>query len=759
MKYNLFSIAFLLILLSSTTTLLGQGVGINDDNSTPDASAMLDVKSTNKGMLVPRMTSTQRSTIAAPATGLLVFDQTTTSFWFYDGAAWIELASGNISGLSDTDLDTKIDVEQTTDADSIVFTIEGIEYWSMVGARLETNNTGNSVFIGEGAGAVDDLSDNKNVFMGYRAGYKTTTGGNNIATGYQALYENTTGTNNIGQGYQALYYNITGQRNIGLGYRTLYTNYTGNNNIAMGYQALYDNQSGSNNIGLGYGALYDNRTGENNVAMGYQALNNNSTSSDNIAIGSQSLFNNYWQGSNIAIGKQSMYNNEDGSLNVAIGIQALKDIWGGWSNVAIGYQAGKNAVMASYNVAIGYQASFNSDREDYTVAVGYRALYSNTTDYNTAIGSHALYSNSSGENNVAMGYQALYSNSTGNHNVAMGYEAGKNNLGTGSVFIGYQAGQTETAGERLYIDNSSTTTPLIYGEFDNDLLRINGTLNINNAFSFPITDGTNGQILQTNGTGTLSWVTAGDNLGNHTATANIQLNGNWLSNDGDSEGIYVNNTGYVGIGTNAPNATLTLKTTETDLHSGLQLSNGADDWYLYQNANKGFTFRDDGDDRITIDADGYVGIGTTAPAYQLQVNTNSAAKPTSSAWTVTSDRRLKNNISSFEEGLEIIQKIKPIWFNYNGKAGMPTNERGIGTIAQELQEIAPYMVKTWTYKNEAGEKEKYLAVDYGAMDFVLVNAVQEQQATIETQASRITTLEQELNALKALVTQTIPNNK
>jgi len=48
-KHNLFSIAFLLLILSSATALLGQGVGIHDDNSNPDTSAMLDLKSTNKG--------------------------------------------------------------------------------------------------------------------------------------------------------------------------------------------------------------------------------------------------------------------------------------------------------------------------------------------------------------------------------------------------------------------------------------------------------------------------------------------------------------------------------------------------------------------------------------------------------------------------------------------------------------------------------------------------------------------------------------
>lgn len=73
-------------------------VGINEDNSSPDASAILDVKSTNKGMLIPRMNTTQRAAIATPATGLLVYDTTTNSFWYYTGSAWSDLSS-------DTDTD------------------------------------------------------------------------------------------------------------------------------------------------------------------------------------------------------------------------------------------------------------------------------------------------------------------------------------------------------------------------------------------------------------------------------------------------------------------------------------------------------------------------------------------------------------------------------------------------------------------------------------------------------------------------------
>ncbi|MDH4474334.1 MAG: tail fiber domain-containing protein [Fluviicola sp.] len=148
--------------------------------------------------------------------------------------------------------------------------------------------------------------------------------------------------------------------------------------------------------------------------------------------------------------------------------------------------------------------------------------------------------------------------------------------------------------------------------------------------------------------------------------------------------------------------------------------------------------------RMTIH-DGNVGIGTVTPTFQLEIGTNSAAKPTSNAWTVTSDRRLKTNILPYQGGLSDLMKIKPVWFTYTGEANMP-KETGVGVIAQELQEIAPYMIKPWTYRDATGKETEYLGVDNGAMTYMLINSVQEQQALIEAQKA-------ENEALKELILQ------
>jgi hypothetical protein len=80
-------------LLLSAGMTFAQGVGINADGSTPDNSAMLDIKSTDKGLLIPRMTATQRTLINNPAPGLMVYQTDVPSgYYYYDGTSWTAVA-------------------------------------------------------------------------------------------------------------------------------------------------------------------------------------------------------------------------------------------------------------------------------------------------------------------------------------------------------------------------------------------------------------------------------------------------------------------------------------------------------------------------------------------------------------------------------------------------------------------------------------------------------------------------------------------
>lgn len=84
-------ILFVFLIFTMTTMLTAQNVGINDNGAQPDASAMLDIQSNDKGILIPRMSTIARNMINNPAQGLLVYDTTTDGFWFFDGNEWIEL--------------------------------------------------------------------------------------------------------------------------------------------------------------------------------------------------------------------------------------------------------------------------------------------------------------------------------------------------------------------------------------------------------------------------------------------------------------------------------------------------------------------------------------------------------------------------------------------------------------------------------------------------------------------------------------------
>jgi hypothetical protein len=81
----------LFFFLCSSFLISAQGVAINTDGSNPDASSILDIKSTDKGILVPRMTQTQKNAITSPATGLLIYQTDGTSgFYYYNGSAWVQ---------------------------------------------------------------------------------------------------------------------------------------------------------------------------------------------------------------------------------------------------------------------------------------------------------------------------------------------------------------------------------------------------------------------------------------------------------------------------------------------------------------------------------------------------------------------------------------------------------------------------------------------------------------------------------------------
>lgn len=137
--------------------------------------------------------------------------------------------------------------------------------------------------------------------------------------------------------------------------------------------------------------------------------------------------------------------------------------------------------------------------------------------------------------------------------------------------------------------------------------------------------------------------------------------------------------------------------------------------------------------RLFINNNGDIGIGTTSPTYKLELSTDSAAKPSTNTWTISSDSRIKTNIQSYTKGLEIIKKINPVSYDYNGKAGFDPTQGGIGIIAQDVKDILPESISSYYKKlNPEDENETELYnFNSHALTYVLINAIKEQQTQIE----------------------------
>ncbi|MCP4046603.1 MAG: hypothetical protein GY732_11520, partial [Gammaproteobacteria bacterium] len=402
----------LLLQTDGTTRIYVDDVTGNVGIGTIDPSNKLDVN----GLIRMRTGATDGSIPVSDANGVMTWTD----------PASILTATSNI--IADNDNNTKIQVEENPDDDIIRFDMAGTEFFRMDNGRLEVMNTGGSVFIGEGAGASDDFSDNWNVAIGDVALFSNTIGRFNVANGYNALYTNTTGNGNVANGFKALYFNTTGFYNVANGFKALYYNTTGFHNVANGCWALNENNTGNYNVASGNLALNNNTTGSNNVANGHQALLANTTGSRNTAIGYQAdvEYDNLTNAT--AIGAKATVS-QDSSLVLG---DAAKVGIGTSAPVAKLHVVGRTRidgdrlefVNTGASVFIGDGAGANDDFSDnQNVAVGDSALFSSTIGSgNVANGYQALYNNT-GHRNVANGYQALYYNTTGNYNVANGTSA------------------------------------------------------------------------------------------------------------------------------------------------------------------------------------------------------------------------------------------------------------------------------------------------------------------------------------------------
>ena len=275
----------------------------------------------------------------------------------------------------------------------------------------------------------------ENYRIGHRAGDMLTTGRYNSFLGYEAGASVTTGIGNVFLGYKAGA-NTTGPAPGLTGYGSL--------NVFVGYLSGHSNVEGFANVFIGDRAGYENIDGTNSIFIGNSAGYSNKISSGNIFIGRDAGYNSTEYG------------------NTIIGHSAGESMTEGSSNVFLGSYAGAERTEGVANVIVGSGASEKGG----------------SGDYNLILGSYA------GSNTVE-----------GSRNVILGSFAGNNGIiGSNNILIG-----AHTKSEGLTADNMLYIRNLIFGDFSNGRLAING-------------ETTNSRTFNVNGTagGNSAWQTSSD---------------------------------------------------------------------------------------------------------------------------------------------------------------------------------------------------------------------------------------------------------
>ncbi|MFZ1703325.1 MAG: tail fiber domain-containing protein [Saprospiraceae bacterium] len=649
------------------------GVGHNS----PDPSAILDVSSINKGILIPSMSSVQKNAIVYPATGLLVFDLTDNVFQYFDGSTWLALNE-------DADIDSTNELQILSLSNDTIFLENGGFVKLPISAQIKDLDGDTRVMV--------ENSPDEDVIRFFIGNQEKIFIRNNV-NGRLIMHVNDASDNtiigrNTGSGSLGFENTLIGA-NIGLN---------------MGTSSSFNSSFGSD-------ALGQLTSGISNNAFGYRSLRNNTTGSQNVALGIESLENNVAASGSTALGRSAMkYANNTTSgittYNTAVGYEALRGSTSPTNNTGVG------------NTAIGYESMENNSTGDGNVAIGRASLNTNNTgESNTAIGYLSMFNNSTGTNNVALGYNALDWNSFGSNNLAIGYNADVflNNLQNASA-IGANArvdcsncmvlGGTGTNAVKVGIGLSSPTSSL-------DVLGNDITLSLTQN-----TAGTTGQGVQMllKGKNTSNFIRSAiigtvpqdNNLTHRTGALEIRPDARiniYKNNSGVTTGdmaMTILNSGNVGIGVSNPTCRLEM------VHTGFG--------FRLKNSSAGSTFFEFWQNGI---------VAGNLHVYNAASNIGNF-NYTTGAYSATSDRKLKNNIADMPGVLETILTLRPKTYAYKTDQ---TQKSYFGFIAQDVEAIFPHLV---TPPDPNSERETNYTMDYSGFGVLAIKAIQEQQDQIES---------------------------
>ncbi len=421
-KLNIKILLILIVTVAANSySLFSQNIAITDSAEyDAEISAMLDIQSNSKGLLIPRLDSIQRNDILNPATGLLVYDTDNSGFFYFDGSGWLAIS------------------ESTSGTGSALFAV--------------LNATGDTVFAVYNDGAkVTVPFGAKGKVGGFAVSGRTSAKGDMddylvITPDSARIYINDT---------------VSVKGKVG------------------GFAVSGRTSSKATTITNSFLDL-----SPNNYFIGHKAGESITTGKYNTFIGYEAGMKSEWGNGNLFIGFNAGTSNVDGALNVFIGNEVGLNFTGaedGEENIFIGNNAAYNCITTANSIFIGTRSGYNRGQSYGNTFVGDRTASGTTAiagDNNTLLGASAGF-NLNGNYNVYIGRGTGSSNADGDNNTFVGAGAGQTSTGSGNVFIGYYAGDGEPGDDKLHIANNSTTT-LIYGDFTtgSEMVQIDGDLHI-----------------------------------------------------------------------------------------------------------------------------------------------------------------------------------------------------------------------------------------------------------------------------------------
>jgi len=509
-----------------------------------------------------------------------------------------------------------------------------------------------------------------NYFIGHESGQSLDGGVYNSVLGYQGGRSITSGTGNLFLGYQSGYSTTKGDFNTFVGYRSGFGttgDYSGHNTFIGSYSG--ENTTGDGNTFIGFGSGQSNIYGNYNVCIGYNAGLSGTNATSNVFIG-------YESGKAVS----------DGYSNIFIGEFSGQKTTGGRQNVFIGDEAGRNNLTGNLNVLIGTGAGQKLNSSD----------------------------------NILIGFGSGFDLTSGNNNLFIGQQSGFNNqTGTGNIFIGNGSGYSETGSNKLYIDNSITTAPLIYGDFNSNYLTFNGSVNVTGNTSI-------------SGSATIS--------GAATVSGNASFSGTYLRiTNSPGSGTTPTNYAYQGA------AGSTSKSLAFSVNDALWVTGPTFmDKYLDIDVSGSGALSVAGMEALWFNGTYFSwGYGSTYNYFAKKmviggspINSGYALYVAGSAYTTGSwagsDSRWKKDIDPLQNTLPALLSLNPVKYNWRKEEfpEMSFDEGSqLGLIAQEVEKIFPELVST--------DDNGYKAVSYEKLTVVLLEGMKEQQKQIESQNLKI----------------------